>query len=99
MSELGGGEEIVEEREDRNVEIVGKVPGKRPVQALVPRCLETPIIFGPVRLLAGVLKKPVPAQVLPARLHSIIAPFCPAGVARADAAPAPGAAPLGPPWE
>jgi len=74
MSELGGGEEIVEEREDRNVEIVGKVPGKRPVQALVPRCLETPIIFGPVRLLAGVLKKPVPAQVFPARLHSIIAP-------------------------
>ena len=30
MSELGGGEEIVEGREDRNVEIVGKVPGKRP---------------------------------------------------------------------
>jgi hypothetical protein len=29
MSELGGGEEIVEGREDRNVEIVGKVPGKR----------------------------------------------------------------------
>ncbi len=29
MSELGGGEKIVEGREDRNVEIVGKVPGKR----------------------------------------------------------------------
>ncbi len=28
MSELGGGEKIVEGREDRNVEIAGKVPGK-----------------------------------------------------------------------